>query len=115
MLPDEVPIFSASDMLAPGGDEYEKGKKKTCVGWMKHLFLYNIADDGDKFDIPDKDRKDYEKVAAAFVKANSLPTAKFKRVRADWGIEEWEDDVKNGVRKQATAMNKCMVELGYDS
>ena len=103
MIPTEVPIFSAKDLLPPCSNEYQVGSKLSIIGWLKQLFLYG---DKDMVQITPEDRKDYNKALEAFKKANGLGKK--------YDVCAYEDTKGHTATKQAKALNKAMKELGYE-
>ena len=99
--PEEVPVFTADDIIGPPPKEYEEGNKRSFIGWLKHLFLYyTLPDDPDCIQIRPEDRKNYEK---------ALDIA-----RKECKIKEphrWEETATR--KKQAGMLNQICRKLGY--
>jgi len=92
MIPIKFPKFHVNNVCK--SKEYEQGDKKTTVGWLKSLFLWN---DSEGFlVIEPQDRKDYKKYMEKFRSLINIP----KGVT----LEEWEDQVS--ISKQIKMLNK---------
>ena len=99
--PDYVPIFTANDMIDPPPTEYEIGRKKSFIGWLKHLFLYYTdPEDKDCIQIRPEDRKNYEKVLDIVKKECKIKD-----------IHHFEDTTTR--KSQAATLNKVCRKLGY--
>jgi hypothetical protein len=98
--PDYVPVFRPEDVLI-SEDEYECGEKRTTVGWLKHLFLYEQIDSQHLW-ISAESRKLYSHALDKFCRLGII--------RKD-EIHQWED--KSSAKTQATLLNKFMRTLGY--
>lgn len=99
--PDYVPIFNADDIIDPPPKEYEEGKRRSFLGWLKHLFLYyTCSDNPDCVQIRPEDRKNYER---------ALDIARKECKIKEPG--EWEETATR--KAQAGALNKICRKLGY--
>ena len=98
--PDFVPVFRSEDILIDP-NEYERGEKRTTVGWLKHLFLYDRIDSQHLW-ISVESRKIFSQVLDKFCRTVII--------RKD-EIHQWED--KTPAKTQATMLNKFMRSLGY--
>jgi hypothetical protein len=97
--PEEVPVFRPEDILI-SPDEYEIGNKRTTVGWLKHLFLYDQIDSQHIW-ITDESRKNYKTALDRLQKIGIIKESP----------NYWEDGVT--AKKQASLLNKLMRSLGY--
>ena len=99
MFPTEVPVFVKEDILIDPNN-YEDGNKRTAVGWLKELFLYEYINK-DEFVISADSRKNYQEALDIFRKESKIVGSP----------NDWED--KQTPSKLAKALNKTMRKLGY--
>ena len=98
--PNFVPVFRPEDVLI-SEDEYERGEKRTTVGWLKHLFLYDRIDSQHIW-ISVESRKMYSHLLDKFCRMVIIKKDE---------IHRWEDEKSTKV--QASCLNKFMRSLGY--
>ena len=99
MIPEYFPVFTADDILL-SENEYEKGDKKTSVGWLKDLFLFSHPTAHHLW-ITVEDRKDYNSAIDKFRKLSTIKG----------NLHEWEDSTT--AKKQAAALNLLRKKMGY--
>jgi hypothetical protein len=99
--PEFVPLFTTDDILISDTEYESKNGKKTTIGWLKELFLYQKIGK-DLMIITDEDRKIFKNVLDKFCK---LHTIKVDR------LHDWEE--KEKPNKQSKALNQLMRQLGY--
>lgn len=106
MVPSKFPKLKASDVLV-GSDEYEQDGKRTTVGWLKYLFLFNtFTENGDEYlNITAADTKDYASAIDRFKIVN--------KITRSVSLEFWEDD--QSATKQANALNKFFTQENKDA
>lgn len=99
--PEEVPVFTAQDILEPPAKEYECGECRSFIGWLQELFLFVKCDDNpDCIQITTESRKNYNK---------ALDIARTECKIKEPG--EWEEAASR--TKQAAALNIIRKKLGY--
>jgi len=104
MIPETIPVFTYDDIIEPPAKEYEEGDRKTAVGWLKHLFLFdNVEGDPNLIWITPESRKFYQK-------ALDLLRAECTMKRGETA-EDWEETATR--KAQAVALNKVRKKLGY--
>lgn len=102
MFPPEVPVFT-KDMILIDPNNYESDDgRKTTVGWLKELFLYNYIDK-ENLKIEQEDRKIFQIVLDKFRKCAII--------KKDQDIHQWEDEQTPA--HQARMLNKLCRSLGY--
>lgn len=101
MYPNQVPVFSKDDILISENEYESDDGRKTTVGWLKELFLFDKLD-AEHLWISADSRKIFTQVLDKFCRYNII--------RKD-GIHDWED--KTPAKKQAACLNKFMRKLGY--
>ena len=102
MIPEQVPVFRAKDMLV-NADEFRIGRKATILGWIKELFLYGNDYEGIMLSISDKDRKEFEQAEKAVREAAGIHRQE--------PLVFWECTIS--ADKAAKVLNKAMKTMGY--
>ena len=99
--PEEVPVFTADDIIDPPPKEYEEGNKRSFIGWLKELFLYvKCEDNPDCIQITTESRKIYNSVLDILKKECKIKEP-----------HKWEETATR--KAQAAALNKIRKKLGY--
>ena len=99
--PEEVPVFTADDIIDPPPKEYEEENKRSFIGWLKHLFLYyTTPDNPDCIHIRPEDRKNYERALDIAKKECKIKN-----------VHEFEETATR--KKQAAVLNQICRKLGY--
>lgn len=101
MIPETFPILVSDDIIPPPAEEYEKGDRKSTVGWLKCLYLF--GEDGEYLVITEKDRKDYIEAERKFREVNKITRLV--------DLHDWEE--QHSQVQQAKALNKLRKNLGY--
>lgn len=102
MIPESVPVFTKEDILISETEYEDTDGRRTTLGWLKELFLYEYIDE-DRFVITADSRKFFREALDIFRKECKMGSS----VSAN----EWED--KQSPTKLARLLNKTMRKLGY--
>ncbi len=107
MIPDEVPILSASDILVDSDDYWNlEQTQATPVGWLKLLFLLPQVRENCFCSAAPKDRVDFNTAMGHLKDAMKL-RARDNEV----DVINWEET--HTPTAQAKAFNKAMKAMGY--
>jgi len=102
--PDIIPVFTVDDIIPPPPKEYEdKYGRRSFIGWLKEIFLFEYEDNKDYLWISVESRKNYKEV---------LDLARKEcKIGAKKSFEEWEETASR--KKQAAVLNAVRKKLGY--
>jgi hypothetical protein len=99
--PDSFPILTKDDILLSEAEYEDKDGRKTTVGWLKEIFLYEKVDD-DHLWITDESRRIFSEVLDTFCRLVIIKKDE---------IHRWEEQTP--AKTQAAALNKLRKDLGY--
>ncbi len=106
MIPETFPVLTPADIFCDlesyYADEFDMNAPCTTCGWLQRLFLFGT---GKIYEYNIQDIKDYTDAIDTFRSVNKIPK------KTD--LEEWEDNPKNTKAKQAAALNKLRIHMGY--